>query len=468
MRRLAFTALVFGALFAPASAIAAATRLYTSSNFLYPPSLADSRLLFGEALGGGAARVASIPVGGGTPTTLATARPKVGRAGVDVSYDGSATRVFVRRVVDLGNASLLAGPPNGPLTSLEECDTSRDYEFGAPGPVADGDLAAWAGAGTGAECKEQRIRIQTGDASRMVDAGDFIHAIAVGGRYVAWLRMVRPPDPSTPLGTRLVVFDSTTGETAYSAEVPPSTNVEVEPDGTAVISTFAPGGTPAAHPCRGGTARFIYFTPEEPVAHDVPGVNSCEGTFRVAAGRLAFVDHLGSERRMLTLTDLTGASRQDVARLDGFPPIPSFDFDGARVTWAQTRCRDYALMTRDAGDTSAASPGVTCPVKVGRPRLSRDRTIHVTVSCPNGCRSLKGGGMTVISPRWLHVWSKTRFGTRYAPYRPFSLKPGGRATLRLPTTRRQRAIIRRKGRVPIRLKIVAQNVYLPRLARTLF
>jgi hypothetical protein len=75
--------------------------------------------------------------------------------------------------------------------------------------------------------------------------------------------------------------------------------------------------------------------------------------------------------------------------------------------------------------------------------------------------------MTVISPSWLHVWSRSGGTTRYAPYVRFSLRPGGSTTLRLPTTRYQRAVIRRKGRVSVRLKVNAQNVYLPRIARTL-
>ena len=139
------------------------------------------------------------------------------------------------------------------------------------------------------------------------------------------------------------------------------------------------------------------------------------------------------------------------------------------MAWSQTRCRDYALFVRDASDAGAPDPAVTCPIRVGSPRLSRDGTIHVRIACPNGCRTLpgQGQGMTVVSPRWLHVWSQTRGTTRYAPYVPFSLRAGGSTTLRLPTTRYQRSVIRRKGRVSVRLKINAQDVYLPRIARTL-
>ena len=75
--------------------------------------------------------------------------------------------------------------------------------------------------------------------------------------------------------------------------------------------------------------------------------------------------------------------------------------------------------------------------------------------------------MTVISPRFLHVWSQTRTTTRFAPYRAINLKAGGRTTVKLPTTAHQRRLIRRKRRVSIRLKIVAQDIYLPRIVRTL-
>jgi hypothetical protein len=199
----------------------------------------------------------------------------------------------------------------------------------------------------------------------------------------------------------------------------------------------------------------------------VPNARSCESAVRIAGNRIAYVHDLGNRGRMLATIDLAGTARQDIARLDMFPPNAAFDFDGTRLAWSQVRCRDNAVFVRDAADASAPDAAVTCPINVGTPRLARDNTIHGPLSCPKGCRSLSGSGqgMTVFAPRWLHVWRKTRNNIVYAPYRPFSLKPGGKTVLKLPTTANQRRLIRKKRRVNIRLKINAQNVYLPRIVR---
>jgi hypothetical protein len=128
------------------------------------------------------------------------------------------------------------------------------------------------------------------------------------------------------------------------------------------------------------------------------------------------------------------------------------------------------VLRRDASDTSAEDPPVTCPVHVGRPILRRDGTLHVAVACPNGCRPVPGAtqqGMEIVSPRWLHVWSKDRHGNiRYSPFVKFDLQAGKRTVVRLPLTSHQRALLHRRHSASIRLKVLLQNVYLPRVART--
>jgi len=438
----------------PASAQAAGSQLYAADGFLHRPALAGDRVVAAEQRPGRVIRLLSAPVAGSAPpTTLLEAAP--GRGGpAFVTYAGSPSRVLARRSFEGASTDIIAGPPLGPLTTLDACAPAPEF---APPPAVDGDLAAWAGA----DCLPAKIRIQAGDATRTIDAGGFVHAVAVARPYVAWLAMDRS---ANPIGARLVVHDVTTGQDAYTANVPPATELDVQSDGTAVIATFAP----VDRACSGGPrAQFVWYSPANPQGTEIPVGRACEAAVRIAGGRIAFVAAPAGARRVLSLATLAGGAAQPVARVDSFPPLAAFDFDGTRVAWSQVRCRDHVLRVRDAADTSPPDPAVACPLRIGTPRLRRDRRIHVPVACPNGCRSLPRLGMTVIAPRWLHVWRRTRRATHYAPYAGFDIRPGGRAVVKLRTTRYQRRVIRRKGRVPVRLKVNAQNVYLARVARTL-
>lgn len=449
MRRLAVLLL----LLTPASAHAAGSQLHAADGFLHRPALAGDHVVAAEQRPGRVIRLLSAPVAGGAPTTLLEAAPGQGGPAF-VTYAGSPSRVLARRSFEGASTDILAGLPLGPLTGLDACAPAPEF---LPAPAVDGDLAAWAGA----DCTQARIRIQDGETTRTIDAGGFVHAVAVARPYVAWLAMDRGKNP---VGTRLVVQDVTTGQDAYAANVPPATELDVQSDGTAVIATFAP----VDRACSGGPrAHVLWYSPANPQGTEVPVGRACEAAVRIAGGRIAFVAAPGGAQRVLSLTTLTGGTTEPVARVDSFPPLASFDFDGSRLAWSQVRCRDHALRVRDAADTSPPDAAVACPLRLGTPRLRRDRRIHVPVACPNGCRSLPRLGMTVIAPRWLHVWRKTRRTTHYAPYVGFDIRPGGRAVVKLPTTRYQRRVIRRKRRVPVRLKVNAQNLYLSRVARTL-
>ena len=459
MRRLAVILGLTVAVTAPAAAHATATTVYRSPNTLQRPALAGERILTVESQPPRGLRLLSIPVAGGSPTQLFEADGEP-RSGVWLAAAGSDSRVYVRRASEGGPSAIFSGPRRGPLSQVQLCN---DLDFAA-GPAADGNVVAW----VGGDCQASRIHVQSGDASRVADAGDFVHTIAVADPYVAWLAMERPADAREVLRTRLVVQHAATGQTVLTTLVPPSINLDVQSDGTAALATYAPA---TDRSCNGGPApRILWYSIAEPFGHELPNARPCEAVVAIAANRIAYADGPApgspSRFRMLTLADLAGTVTQPVARIDAFPPLPAFDWDGQRLAWSQLRCRDSVLRLRDAADTSTPDAAVRCPVHVGTPRLHRDRTIHVPLACPNGCRSLPHLGLTIFAPRWLHVRG-TRTSTRYMPYRAFSLRPGARTIVRLPTTRHQRALIRRKRRVSVRLKVVAQNVSLPRIARTL-
>src|SRR3954451_6735668 len=150
-------ALVLAALAMPASATAASGPLFKGASYISTPALTGEHVLFAEYPGNNSVRVSSIPTAGGTATTLLTATATTSLGAANVSYDGTDARIYVARYLDPGPATMLSGPPAGPLSTVEECSGERDYEYGAPGPVVDGDVAAWAGA----ECHQQRIHMQT-------------------------------------------------------------------------------------------------------------------------------------------------------------------------------------------------------------------------------------------------------------------------------------------------------------------
>jgi hypothetical protein len=370
-------------------------------------------------------------------------------------FSASGDTILARVNNESGATDLYRGPLAGPLTKVESCGQNVNLVF-PPAPAIDADLSAWSASG----CVRDRIRMQLGAVSRTVDADGFVYGLAAAGRYVAWT--------SNSTSRRLTVYDVQAGQTAYTVPIMPADRLDVQADGTVALAQLDLAANRSA--CHGPPSRITYFTVAQPVAHTVP-VSSCFDTVKIAANRIGFSEHLGSGGNRLALTNLAGTQVQPVARIDAEPStFPDFDYDGTHVAWTQVRCRDEVVLRRDASDTSAEDPPVTCPVRVGRPQLNRDGTLHLAVSCPKGCRPVPGTtqqGVQIVSPHWLHVWSKDRRGTiRYSPFVPVNLQAGKRTVVRLPLTSHQRALLRRRHSASVRLKVLLQNVYMPRVART--
>jgi hypothetical protein len=446
MRRLLLAGVLALALL-PGSASAASVQLlrYTAGSLAGPAIAGDSVVVDAYHPRNTLDVLAVAP--GGQPRRLLRLAPPDDVNGTAL-LAASGDRVLLRRSFESGAADLLGGTIRGPLSVIESCPQESQLSF-PPAPAIDGDLSAW----TAADCVRDRVRIQLGASQRTVDAGGYIPALAAAGRYVAWIG-----------GQRLTVYDAQAGSVAYSVAIPPATFLDVDADGTAVI---APSDVGNGHGACGHDFpdRITYYTPAEPAAHLVP-VSSCREVVKIAGGRIAFVERLGDGSDELALTDLAGRAVRPVAHVDA---LGSFDFDGSRVAWTQRRCLDTLLLRRDASDSSAQDPAVRCPVRVGSPRLARDGTLHVAVACPNGCRPEPGAslqGLELISPNWLHVWRRSGIHIRYSPFVPLSMPPGGRTVARLPLTARQRALLRRHRRVSVRLKVLFQDVYLPRVIRT--
>jgi hypothetical protein len=444
----------------PASALASSTLLTRSTRGpLNSPALAGNGVVVGSYLPKSLVDVLRITSGAGSQRLLEI-KPRVrGLSGLAL-LAASGDRVLMRSAFEGGDTDLLAGPLTGPLNVLESCPQSTPVYQPAT-PAIEGDLSIWSGEG----CMPDRLELRLGMVTRTIDAGGAVASLAAAGHYAAWISSKPTGNPSVPTPTFLTVYDAQAGAVAYSVVIPPATIADVDTDGTAVVapSDVANGHGPCGHDY---PSRITYYTLVDPTAHLVP-VASCTWRLKIAAGRIAFEQRLPSGSDRLALTNLAGTAVQPVAGVDA---LSNFDFDGSHVAWTESRCRDYALLRRDASDSSAPEAAITCPVHVGAPRFSRDGTLHVAVSCPNGCRPEPGGGnlqgMQLISPHWLHVVGKRGGATHYTPFVRFSLRAGGRTVIHLPLTASQRAGLRRHPRTSVRLKVLLQKVYLPRIART--
>ncbi|MFL5825157.1 MAG: hypothetical protein ACJ76V_01400 [Thermoleophilaceae bacterium] len=458
MRRLVTLALgllATAARAAPAAAAAAPTVVATSTYPFAPPALAGDRVVAGVQRSTTTAYVYSL--GGGVPRK----RLLTNRVGRDqtpiVAYGASAQRVAAARVGGTGVQDFFSGPVGGPLTREATCQPWTEAAIVTPDVSA--QLAAWPAQG----CTDSRILIDDAGTTQTVDAGGYINALAVGGRFVAWVRLDKT---TNPLSYILTVYDVDAHAPAYTVAVPPPGGLDVQSDGTAVMTTGAGAGTQCS--TQPGE-RIVYFTRAEPTEHAGPAA-ACGPTVHASGNRVAFMRPLTGGDFQLVLSNLAGTAVQPVANFEAID-APGFDFDGARVAWSETRCRDFAILSRDASDTSAPDAAVDCPVSVGKTVILRgDGTLHLSVSCRNGCKVLPNStneGLGIISPRWLHVRSGSGGTTQFTPFAPFDVEPGKRATLRIRLTSSQIATLKRKGRTSGRLKAIGQHIYVPSIARTI-
>lgn len=421
------------------SASAAPAELLSGRDHLDVPALAGDRVVVSEATSRGPRALAVGPTGrtsslhSGRPgeTLHLAARPGGVLARV-TGRDGVAWRLF-------------AGALDGPFHVRDACGTP------APPPASGGVVDVWADAG----CVDDRVRVQWPGGQQDVQASGSVVAVAAGGRYAAWIEARRPDallriyDTDSPGVIRNFTLDALTN------------NLDVQDDGTAVVATLAGSSGAAPVSCgRGVLVPRFSIHPLDGPSREVP-LRSCSASVRIGGDRIAFVERTAAGDDVISLVSLDGTSVQAIAGAESFPPFPRFDWDGRRLAWTTTRCRDHALLVSDPADGGRAATSTRCPIAVGRPRVGSDGRLHVRIRCPRGCVS--DPGLTVISPRWLHFGSRGR----PMPYARFDLRPGRATTLRLPLTLHQRRLIRRRGRVEVRLKALGLNLYRPRIARTI-
>ncbi|MGZ4201595.1 MAG: hypothetical protein ACXVRH_06030 [Thermoleophilaceae bacterium] len=410
---------------------------------------------------------------GQKPALLLRVTPPVPHTGAGAHPVASGNQVLVRRWTEGGATDIFSGTLPGPLTKIQSCPQDTNLAFQPP-PALDGTLAVW----SAGDCNRNHVLVRVGGTSKTIDAGGPVIAVAAGGQDVAWLnRQTSGEVSATWFNAEPPTDQPFTADVSFSIPEdsrgrPLGPPEQLDVDGSTVVLAQPLTGTrsplcPHDLPAEISVATIV---PRGVITNQVPELLcSLNQTVKVGGGRIAFVERLGSGLDQLTTSALDGSDARPVALFEPRFFGTSFDFDGSRVAWTDVRCRSSVVLRRDVADTSAPEPATTCPVKVGSPRLSRDGTLHVAVACPNGCQpdgSSSVQGIQIISPHWLHVVGKTRRVTRYAPFVPFSLAPGKRTVVHLPMTATQRATLRRRGKASVRLKVLLQDVYLPRVIRT--
>ena len=414
----------------PASSVAlAGDRVLALSYFDFP------------ATGGQGAKVLS-GAPGIRPSTLAVQADP--RLIVQMGIAGSATQAVITHVGE--QSRVLAGPPSGPVPTVDSCP----YHY-ISDPAADGDLAAW-------PCGPNRVTIlNAGTLTRIeIDRSMSLAAVAVGGRFVAWVAE-RTPGLIAPPTDQLTVFDTTTGEAAYVVDDVPFTygGLQVQNDGTSALISNTSGRAGGCPPDN-GVGRIRYYTAAEPRPHVVP-LRPCTYSIRLAKSRIAFMDS-GKRSGVLSIARLDGTVTERVARANRveFGGLP-FDFDGDQIAWGRSRCSDAVVQRRAVGDGSPTEPGVTCPVRIGRPRVGTD--LRVPIECPRGCRALAGEGMSITAPFWLK--------SRHPRLTLFRARPGGKTTAGFSLSRRQRRLLRRHPRVQVGFFLAGENFVRRNVVRTL-
>jgi hypothetical protein len=306
-------------------------------------------------------RVAAASVAGWRSLYVPPRRPRVAAA----SIVASASRVVVRRhrpgrlqtCVAGGECTpslddMVAGSPAGPLRRLFGFTERLPPRGSCRRRIAQlqedvslsGDRIAYA---RRVRCLAPRPRGRSQVVVRHVGTGAVrvVHRgaaarVQLAGRYLAFARR----------DDHVVVKDLRTGRLAYRAKVRYADHFSLGADGTLARTLFP-------QRCCSLVGRLGWHSPRSPRLHRLPNrVAAFSGPPLVyAAGRIAYVSRSDNGGATLTVTDLSGRSR-DHASFQALEELESFAFDGARLAFAHTRYRpdqgaaDDGLRSICAGD----------------------------------------------------------------------------------------------------------------------
>ncbi|MEA2481410.1 MAG: hypothetical protein QOJ07_3332 [Thermoleophilaceae bacterium] len=446
--------LLIAAALAPASASAAPDPV---AGFPYETFFADSPVLVSGGvavleLNGRTVQLTSIDTASGSRTTVfskkvdrrinfdfdrPTATAAIADGRVAVSY-ASSYSPDGETIHALGGQILTRPLTGGNTVTLHSCAAQTD----APPIALSGSLLVAAeGTNCGADAFGENAKYDivvhdlAAQTTRTLAPGTIVASggLSAAGTYVA---VVTGPDAGgegfADRPDRLRVYDTRTS--AVVTDLPLNgddlfDNASVRSDGSLVactgdlVRTAAPGATALA-----------------------PTTLACRGVQALADGRVLTV-----RGRQIDLTD--PATGSDKRLLRSSTALPGFDSDGTRVAWTDRSCRTALVHVADLASVDVNTPRLTCPSAVGATVKLAGRSVHTTLSCPNGC----AGDLQIYLPGHDFPLATT----------PVDPKPGVRTKVSIPLTRNVASTLSKHSTVNVTLVLDATGQFRSRTRRLL-
>ncbi|MCW3066291.1 MAG: hypothetical protein JWN32_3463 [Solirubrobacterales bacterium] len=303
------------ALAAPAPAVAA-TRV-ASARVTAGPVLAGKRVYWAEG-GGRTALTVRVARPGRQPEVVWTRpRPLAGRQQFVVRIAHSGTKVEVLwRELDTGTACrpatltrdlALAGRRSVSVTEEDGC-----------APVTQRFRVLLHAAGS-----TRTVSLATGAAP--------VANLTAAGEFVAWQQQ-----GARGAGDPITVYDVANGRVAYTVRDPALTighdQLALRRDGRLGAALFDPSASTV-----GPRYDLSWYDDAHPRGVPLLGLFASGGPIAFAGDRIAFERPLGGGVTELTLTNLAGTTRNVATFHAGRSQLVGFDYDGARVVWAQRK-----------------------------------------------------------------------------------------------------------------------------------
>jgi hypothetical protein len=259
--------------------------------------------------------------------------------------------------------------------------------------------------------------------------------LRIAGRYVAWLDGLHS---GAERAADVVVYDRLAGLEAYrltrAAIGGDVHSLDLQSDGKVAFSHSAPGGWKVA-----------WASPAEPRVHALPLAPRERYDVRIANDRIAYMTGDQPGAGVLSLGEvgvsgLDGPARRIGNLAEGSVFTDDVDFDGERIAWWSYRCTD-AVIRIAAVDGPAASmaPRSGCALRFERPPRLKSAWVRLSPDC-------FGFALEACEARDV-VLKATRGGRAVTVGR-------GASAARVDLTPAGRALLRRGGRVGVRVSAV--------------
>lgn len=336
---------------------------------------------------------------------------------------------------DFGRFALRAGGLGDPLALIYRCgwesDPAQPPVFGLAGDSLAYERDPCRGAAPAIVVRD----LATGAEQAFPQpTGSYVQYMSIDGNSLALVRL-----PSTQLGqgSELVVYDLRTARETNRIAIAKDRDVgsiDVAADGT-VAAVTGPTRTPAGRDfgCPDGRIEVYAAGVHEPrrLANRVcPAVTLAGDNVLHLTG--------GSQATALKAVTLDGRRRRTLANW-GRVGRRAFDADDRRFALGLRRCAGgFAFLVGAIGDPTVRAGSARCPVAVRAPRRLRtvDGHVGVRLGCSRGCAG------TV----------RLKLGRKRLAARLVRVERGASGRLRLSLGRGARALLRRRGALPVTIE----------------